>query len=357
VVAYTLEQHGLGLRRKPKAVIPFHLRDGRPVTPLEEHMGEARRYAGSRLHATISPEHRPLYDAALDEIRAHDPALAEVEVSFSVQHASTDSVAIDAETGDLVRDEEGRLAFFPAGHGALLKNIDALDRPVVLRNVDNVPRPAAAQDAIERYHRAMFGLLAGLRGAVARLIEAIDEGGTDDAIEADLNALRARRLNLHLDPARLAAAAPAERRALLRAALDRPIKLVGVVANQGEPGGGPFVIDYQGIELLSIVEKDEIADAQRPLMSDGQFFNPVDLLIDPTDHRGRPFDLFRFVNQERHFLVRKPYRGREVIRLEHPGLWNGAMEGWSSVFVALPLETFAPVKEVIDLLRPAHQDA
>jgi len=357
VVEHLLEVKGLGLRGKPKAVIPFHLRGGRAVCPLEEHMDEALRYAGGRLHATISPEHRPLYDAALVQIRTERPELVGVEVSFSVQHPSTDSIAIDAETGALVRDPEGAVAFFPAGHGSLLKNIDALDRPVVLRNVDNVPKPLAAQAQITRYHQAMSALLAEVKAVVAAAIEAID-AGTASATQLDAwrAALHNRSVMLQLDPARYTAADLDQQRALLRTALDRPIKLVGVVKNQGEPGGGPFVIEYQGAEILSIVEKDEIAEAQRPMMRDGEYFNPVDLMIDPTDHRGQPFDLFRFVNQDRPFIVRKPYGGREVLRLEHPGLWNGAMEGWTSIFLALPLETFAPVKEVIDLLRPPHQD-
>lgn len=356
IIKYILDDTGLGLRRKPKALIPFHLRDGSPVLPLEEHLREALGYAGKRLHCTISPEHADWYDAALQQIRAQSPELAEVQVELSVQHPSTDSVAIDADSGALVRDAQGRIAFFPAGHGSLLKNIDALDRPVVLRNVDNVPKPAAAQLLIARYHQAMAVLLHDIKRLVGQALGALEAGtATAEQLKIWLGTLRRWHVNVLLDQQRFDAALLDEQRSLLREALDRPVKIVGVVPNQGEPGGGPFVIDFGGLRVLSIVEKDEIADEQRHLMRDGAFFNPVDILIDPTDHNGRPYELDRFVNDARHFIVRKPYQGREVVRLEHPGLWNGAMEGWTSVFVVLPIETFAPVKEVIDLLRPEHQ--
>jgi hypothetical protein len=357
IVDYTLDDSGLGLRGKPKSLIPFHLRQGRPVYSLEEHLNEAASYAGNRLHVTISPEHRPLYDTALAEIGRRSPALKKVEVEFSEQHPATDSVAVDAESGALVRDEQGQLAFFPAGHGSLLRNIDQLGHAAVLRNVDNVPKPEAARRQVARWHQAFAVVLADVKGVMAEALTAIDDGrATDQLLDRCIEQLDARHVNLFLDRQQYRRANLEQKRALVQVALDRPFKIVGVVKNQGEPGGGPFVISFGGHRIVSIVEKDEIAPTQRTMMADGEFFNPVDLVIDPTDHRGQPFDLSRFVNHNRHFIVRKPYRGRDVIRLEHPGLWNGAMDGWSSIVVAMPLETFAPVKEVIDLLRPEHQD-
>lgn len=356
LVAATLDDDGLGFRGKPKSLIPFHLRNGRSIYSLEEHLLEAASYAGNKLHFTISPEHRPLYDAALDEICRQLPALKKVEIEFSEQHPATDSVAIDAETSALVRDEQGRLAFFPAGHGSLLRNIDQLGRPAVLRNVDNVPKPEAARRQVARWHQAFAVVLADVKAVVAEALTAIEDGrASEQLLDSCIGRLDALHVNLFLDRLQFKRANLEQRRALLQVALDRPFKIIGVVKNQGEPGGGPFVINYGGHRIVSIVEKDEIAPDQRKMMQDGEFFNPVDLVIDPTDHRGQPFDLNRFVNHNRHFIVRKPYRGREVIRLEHPGLWNGAMEGWSSLVVAMPIETFAPVKEVIDLLRPEHQ--
>jgi len=357
IIDYLLADKGLGYRTKPKAIIPFHRRGGRPVVPLEEHMTEALSYGGGRLHITISPEHEQLVAATLEQIRRDNPALREVAVSHSVQHPSTDSVALDDETGQLVRDEDGRIAFFPAGHGALVANINNLDHPVILRNVDNVPRSAAAQLLIERYHKAMAVLLWEVKGIATRALLAIEEGSITEAeLDATLEQLRQQQLGLHLDEAAYRRASLRTKKVLAQAALDRPLKIVGVVPNKGEPGGGPFVIDYAGREHISIVEKSEIAAHQKHLMKTGEFFNPVDILVDPTNHRGENHDLARFVNNERHILVvHKPYRSRMVTRMERPGLWNGAMDGYSSIFVCLPIETFAPVKEVIDLLRPQHQ--
>ncbi|MBN2358557.1 MAG: DUF4301 family protein [Deltaproteobacteria bacterium] len=358
VIAGLIDDAGLGYRGKPKALIPFHLRDGRPVYALEEHLAEAAAYAGNRLHVTISPEHRPLYDAALEEIRRQSPALKKVEIEFSEQHRATDSVAIDAETGALVREGDGTIAFFPAGHGSLLRNIDRLGRPAVLRNVDNVPKPEAARRLVVRWHQAFAVVLADVKAVVAEALVAIDDGrASERLLDGCLSRLEALRVNLFLERLQYRRANLEQKRALMQVALDRPFKIMGVVKNQGEPGGGPFVVNYGGQRIVSIVEKDEIAPEQRSLMADGEFFNPVDLVIDPTDHRGQPYDLTRFVNHNRHFIVRKPYRGRDVIRLEHPGLWNGAMDGWNSLVVAMPIEVFAPVKEVTDLLRPEHQDA
>jgi hypothetical protein len=356
ILGALLDDDGLGFRRRPKALIPFHRRQGRAVLALEEHLREALAYAGSRLHITITPEHRPLFEAALVDIRAQCPELRGVRVDMSVQHPATDTLAIRVDDGDLVRGEAGRLLFFPAGHGSLLRNLRELEHPAVLRNVDNVPAGAAAREVVVQQHRALAVLLAELKAEIGRLLRGLDDGTLDlAALQRGLAGLRARGVGLLLDDAALAAASEDQQRALVRQALDRPFKIAGVVRNEGEPGGGPFVIERQGLQFVSIVEKDEIAPAQRDLMRDGAFFNPVDLLIDPTDHLGRPRDVARFVNQDRCFIVRKSHAGRDILRLEHPGLWNGAMDGWTTLFVSLPLETFAPVKEVNDLLRAPHQ--
>ncbi|MFH1807979.1 MAG: DUF4301 family protein [Pseudomonadota bacterium] len=358
VVAALLDDDGLGFRSKPKALIPFHRRQGRAVLALEEHLREAQGYAGNRLHITISPEHRPLFELALVQIRTRCPELASVQVDMSVQHPSTDALALDVSTLALVRDADDRLAFFPAGHGALLRNLQELGRPAVLRNVDNVPASARAREMVNRHHRALAVVLAELKAELGRLIQELDAGHLSrDELRAGLDGLRERGVGVLLDPARFDAAPDPDQRRMARYALDRPVKIAGMVRNEGEPGGGPFVVEHGGLTFLSIVEKDEIARDQKQLMRDGEFFNPVDLLVDPTDHRGQPMDLQRFVNQDRCFIVRKPYRGRDILRLEQPGLWNGAMDGWTSLFVELPLETFAPVKEVNDLLRAQHQEA
>lgn len=357
LVSYIMGEKGLAFAGKPKAVIPFHWRQGRAVTPLEEHMKEAMAYGGNALHITISPEHDSLFKEALTAIRADSPRLEAVEVTTSFQHPSTDSVALDAETGQIARDPAGQVAFFPAGHGSLIRNIGALGRPAILRNVDNIPKGERAQRLIEVFHKGLAVLLSRAKAEVKAGLSANDANRGDlGPLLQSIGELEALGFRLLLDRQRYGAAGPNEKVALARQALDRPIKVHGVVANEGEPGGGPFAIAYDGCEVVSIVEKDEVAPEQRHLLRDGRFFNPVDLLVDPTDYRGSPHDLEKFVNPSRHFIVRKPYHSKEVIRLEHPGLWNGAMDGWTSLFVMLPIETFAPVKEVNDLLRQQHQE-
>lgn len=351
-----INKPGLGLATLPKGLIPFHLDDdGNSATALQEHMREAMSYAGAKLHLTISEEHRSAFANALEEIRQQHPELREVEVSFSIQSPGTDSIAIDSQTGDLLRGDDGQLLFFPAGHGALLHNIQQLGKPAVLRNVDNVPRSAAAQNQVTRYHQAFAVLLYRFNKERNRLLKAIDSRSTAlNNIEQGIANLRAQGFHILLDAQAYAKLNDDEKWNQLRLALDRPVKIVGVVPNQGEPGGGPFVIDSKP-PFVSIVEKDEIAPEQQKLMADGAFFNPVDLVIDPRNEQGQSYDLKRFANPDRAFIVKKNYQGRSILRMEHPGLWNGAMDGWTSLFVVMPIETFAPVKELVDLLRPAHQ--
>lgn len=360
VIAAIVAADGLNYAALPKALIPFH-RDvnGLPLTALHEHLREALRYAGGRLHLSISPQHQDLFHDALQKIVALEPSLAAVQVAFSTQAPSTDSVAIDAHTQSLVRDDDGQLVFFPAGHGALLKNVQDLKQAAVLRNVDNLPSRAADQQQVRRYHRALAVLLDDFNKQRQQLQNKLQSqteplAKTIAEVKQGIAALRAQGFGILLDAQHFDQAGPEEKAVLLRTALDRPVKIVGVVPNQGEPGGGPFVVDKQP-PFVSIVEKDEIALEQRPLMAAGAFFNPVDLVIDPRDAHGQTLQLADFRDPERAFIVTKPYAGRDIRRLEHPGLWNGAMDGWTSLFVIMPIETFAPVKELVDLLRPAHQ--
>ena len=355
IVEYTLSEKGLGFATRPKGVIPFHRRDNRPITALEEHMREAVAYGDGRIHCTVSPEHEPLFGKILSEIRAVNPTVRDVVVGLSNQATSTDSVALDVESGKIVRDGEGKIVFFPAGHGSLIENLAKAGGPVFLRNVDNVPRSDRAQHLVDVYHRAFAVLLARAKLTMARLLEVIDQGIGDNGLAAGLLELEKQHITIPLARESFAESSSDKKRELVRRALKRPIKIVGVVKNEGEPGGGPFIIRYLGAEIVSIVEKDEIDEGQWPMMREGEFFNPVDILADPTDYNNQPLPLYNFVNQARCFIVRKTYRGRDVVRYENPGLWNGAMDGWISRFVVIPIETFAPVKEVVDLLRPQHQ--
>ena len=286
----------------------------RPLrTPFEEHLVEAaatvRDAAGvCRVHVTVPPEHHSAFEAVLERAR---PRLeretgARFEVRFSEQAPSTDTVAID-EAGRLFRDSEGRLLFRPGGHGALLKNLAESGGDVVLvKNIDNVvPDDLRAPTLL--WKRLLAGVLVRLERASTRA---------------------------------------------------RPLRVCGVVRNEGEPGGGPFWIDGPRGETRQIVESAQVDlanPAQAAIFRSATHFNPVDLACSLRDASGRPFDLPRFVDERAVFIAKKTHEGRTLFALERPGLWNGAMALWETVFVEVPKETFAPVKTVLDLLRPEHQ--
>jgi hypothetical protein len=297
----------------PKGLLLFHRYAGAVRTPFEEHLVEAaatvRDATGvCRVHVTVPPGQRAAFEAVLEQAR---PRLeretgARFEVRFSEQAPSTDTVAID-ERGRLFRDSEGRLLFRPGGHGALLKNLAESGGDVVLvKNIDNVvPDDLRAPTLL--WKRLLAGVLVRLERASTRA---------------------------------------------------RPLRVCGVVRNEGEPGGGPFWVQGPGGETRQIVESAEVDlanPAQAAIWSAATHFNPVDLACSLRDASGWPFDLPRFVNERAVFIAKKTHEGRTLFALERPGLWNGAMALWETVFVEVPKETFAPVKTALDLLRPEHQ--
>ena len=300
------------LSRAPKALIPFHAYPGGARTAFEEHLFEAastiRDASGLCLiHFTVSPEHRSAFEDKLGEVRPRVERAtgARFSVSFSEQSPSTDTVALD-ESGRLFRDTEGRILFRPGGHGALLKNLQESGGDVVLvKNIDNVV-PDHLRAPTILWKRLLTGFL-----------------------------VRRERAS--------------ERR--------RPLRVAGVVRNEGEPGGGPFWAAGPGGESRQIVESAQVdlADPeQAAIWSKATHFNPVDLACSIRDASGQSFELSRFVDERAVFVAKKTHEGRTLLALERPGLWNGAMAHWETVFVEVPKETFAPVKTILDLLRPEH---
>jgi hypothetical protein len=297
----------------PKGLLPFHRYAGFARTPFEEHLVEAaatvRDAAGvCRVHVTVSPEHRAAFAEILEKSRPRleRETRARFEVRFSEQAPSTDTVAID-EKGRLFRDGEGRLLFRPGGHGALLGNLAGSGGDIVLvKNVDNVV-PDDRREQTVLWKRLLSGLLVRIERTSPR---------------------------------------------------DRPLRVAGVVRNEGEPGGGPFWVEGPGGESRQIVESAQVNlsdPAQAAIWSAATHFNPVDLACSLRDASGRPFHLPGFVDERAVFVAKKTFEGRALSALERPGLWNGAMALWETVFVEVPKETFAPVKTVLDLLRPEHQ--
>mgnify|MGYP006289257033 CR=1 FL=1 len=350
-VALDVMLDDLGYADMPKGLIPFHKTPDGPRTAFLEHLDEAHevvavdRGAG-RVHFTVPPDYRA-------RIEQHCAGSTH-DVSYSEQSPATDTVAVDLENRPL-RDDDGRLVFRPGGHGALIGNLDALAGDVVLvKNIDNV-LPASRRASVVEHQR----LLAGL--AIERQQEAHDLWrrlhDDDEVIE---EALVFVQNGLHrTPPTAIATGSVHAQRTWLFDVLARPLRVCGMVRNEGEPGGGPFwVRSGDGSESLQIVESSQIDHddpAQEKHFRASTHFNPVDLVCAVRDPEGRPHDLHRFVDADTGFIARKSKDGVDLKALERPGLWNGAMAHWNTIFVEVPLTTFNPVKTVFDLLRSAHQ--
>jgi hypothetical protein len=365
VLECLLGPEGLDYAERPKGLILFHRYPDGPRTAFEEHLVEAADYARDRdgvcrLRFTVSPEHEDGFRALLG---GRGAALGRrlgcrFEVGFSHQRRSTDTLAVDPEHRPF-RLGDGTLLFRPGGHGALLDNLqqlaDAGAGLVLLKNIDNVV-PDRTKPEITRWKKLLGGVLVALRERTCQLLAGLEAGLPDEELIAEAGRFVERELSRQL-PARFAEASPAEQRHLLVAALDRPLRVAGVVRNTGEAGGGPFWVEAGSEVSLQIVETSQIGPEpdQQAALAASTHFNPVDIACSLLDRHGRAYDLDRFVDPMTVFISARSHEGRPLKALERPGLWNGAMAGWNTVFVEVPNHTFAPVKTVLDLLRPEHQ--
>ena len=349
-VVSCIVKQGLGYGQKPKGLVTFHAYPDGARKAVEEHLVEGAAYASTdgvaRIHFTVSPEHRAGFESLLAEkVPLYEKRFGiRYEISFSVQKPSTDTIAVNPDNTPF-RQEDGNLLFRPAGHGALIENLNEIDADIIfIKNIDNVTTDARRGDTI-RYKKVLAGLLLELQEQAFAHLRAL-EAGTADL--AEVAAFVEQRLCVKL-PAACDAA-------LLRAVLDRPIRVCGMVRNEGEPGGGPFwVANPDGTESLQIAESSQISPDDMPLMKSATHFNPVDLVCGVRTSQGGKFDLRRYTDPSTGFISSKSSGGRELRAQELPGLWNGAMARWNTVFVDVPITTFSPVKVVQDLLRPQHQ--
>jgi hypothetical protein len=361
---YVLTGRGLNYGALPKGLIKFHRYPSECRTAFEEHLVESILYArnGSAtcsLHFTVSPEHDAPFMALLDDLRPRHSERYHVEyhVGFSHQSKSTDTIAVDMDNRPF-RDLQGRLHFRPGGHGALLANLDSLQGDIVfIKNIDNVVQDRL-KDETARWKKILAGFLVELQETAHDLIRRLQADGSEARLREAEEYARHRLL---IDfPTGYSQWNGERRLALLLARLNRPIRVCGVVPNEGEPGGAPFWISDSGGTLsLQIVEKAQV-DMKRPdqqsIWSASSHFNPVDLVCGLRDHEGKPFPLQKHVDPGAVFISKKSKDGRDLKALELPGLWNGAMADWITVFVEVPRITFNPVKTVFDLLRPEHLD-
>lgn len=362
ILTYLLTACGLNYANLPKALLKFHRYPDHCRTPLEEHLVEAAAYTQDRtglahLHLTMSPAHQEAANALLEAVRGrYERHGVHYKVTFSTQQPATDTLAVDLDNRPF-RDRHGRLVFRPAGHGALLENLQALAGDIVfIKNIDNVVLEHL-QDHICLYKRALGGYLVELQQQMFAYIDHLVRQEADDELLTRVFAFLRTPLSV-VPPSGMAHQPRQTQQAYLLSVLNRPLRVCGMVPNAGEPGGGPFWVQHaDGSLSVQIVETSQVAmhnADQRALVGAATHFNPVDLVCGVRDYRGRPFDLRQFTDPQTGFIAQKSFEGRELKALELPGLWNGSMAKWNTVFVEVPLSTFNPVKTVLDLLRPEH---
>ena len=362
IVETLLNVPGLGYGHLPKALLMFHRVPGTSRTPLEEHIAEGVQYAAGKdnkvhLHFTVSEEHLPLVEARLEEVTAFMEKLygIELHVTLSVQKPATDTVAA-LPSGEPYR-EEGKLFFRPGGHGALIENLNDLDADVVfIKNIDNVV-PDRLRESTIRYKKVIGGILVATKMKIDQYCKELKAGvPSEERREEMLNFLRNVLCITHGDADRMS---PEEESEYLFSKLNRPVRVCGMVKNEGEPGGGPFLAyNPDGTVSPQILESSQIdpknKEAQK-MLKESTHFNPVDLVVATKDFEGKKFNLTDYVDPATGFISEKSREGVTIKALELPGLWNGAMSDWNTIFVEVPADTFNPVKTVNDLLRPAHQ--
>jgi len=365
LLTYLLTEKGLNYGQLPKALILFHRANHRARTPIEEHLVEGRHHVRDaqgnvRLHFTVPVAYQESIARFVQQVQPeYEQDGVRFHIDYSTQNPALDLIAVDFHNRP-IRDASGRLVFRPGGHGALLENLNALKGDIVfIKNIDNVV-PDAFKDPVVRYKKVLGGILVAVQQQIFDFLNRLEAG---QLVEADFVRIEQvlKEWMFEPFPDDYSSWSLEQRKAYLRQRLDRPLRVCGMVKNEGEPGGGPFwVKGRDGSLSLQIVEQAQVdtrdAEQQR-IWEQSTHFNPTDLVCGVRNFKGQPFDLMRFRDPETGFITVKYLEGQEVRVMELPGLWNGSMAFWNSIFVEVPLETFNPVKTVFDLLRPRHLGA
>ena len=352
----------LDFANKPKAILPFHNYKNHVATPIEEHLNECVFYATSKqksnLHFTVSEEHQHEFEKIIEVIKPkfEDENQVSIDVQYSYQSKSTDTLAVDLKNNPF-RDESNNLVFRPGGHGALIENLNNLDADIIfVKNIDNVIQNHIG--TIVLYKKALAGILISTQQKVFNYLKTLEKRDISNQILNEIVDFLASKLNIKVIDV-FSKYTKENKIEYLFTILNRPIRVCGMVKNEGEPGGGPFwVLGKTGRSFLQIVESSQVdsTDAnQIKILKSATHFNPVDLVCGIKNYKGENFDLSKFVNKNTGFVVEKNKNGKPLKGYELPGLWNGAMAKWLTIFVEVPLITFNPVKTVNDLLKPAHQ--
>lgn len=362
IVENLLEEKGLNYGHLPKGLLLFHSYEEGPRTPMEEHLVEAALYAQSEgqanVHFTVSHEHLELFKKKVAEkIDMYAEKFGvKYNISFSEQKANTDTIATNPDNTPF-RNEDGSLLFRPGGHGALIENLNDIDADVIfIKNIDNVV-PDRLKGETVKYKKLLAGILVDLQTRAFNYLKLLDTGNYTHAQLEEIIRFLQRDLCCRRND--IKELEDAELVIYLHNKLNRPMRVCGMVKNVGEPGGGPFLCYNQdGTISLQILESSQIDKTNEKyvqMFKEGTHFNPVDLVCATKDYKGNTFHLPDYVDKSTGFISSKSKNGRELKALELPGLWNGAMSDWNTVFVEVPIETFNPVKTVNDLLREQHQ--
>ncbi|MDR2824607.1 MAG: DUF4301 family protein [Prevotellaceae bacterium] len=353
---------GLNYGSLPKGLLKFHIYNDLKRTPAQEHLAEGALYAANKskniyIHFTVSEEHKKLFNKHLNENLPYFEQIycSKFFVSFSVQKPSTDTIAADMRNEPF--REKGNLVFRPGGHGALIENLNDIDADIIfIKNIDNVVPDRFKQPTV-KYKKIIAGKLVEIREKCFAYLKTLENENVSDSqideiqhfVEKDLYIF-----NPHFEQLNKSAKIK-----YFRTKLNRPIRVCGMVKNEGEPGGGPFVAYNQdstaSLQILESSQIDPNSEKNVAMMKNATHFNPVDLVCATKNYKGEKFNLRKFVDKNTGFISLKSKNGKELKALELPGLWNGAMSDWNTVFVEVPIETFNPVKTVNDLLRTQHQ--
>jgi len=358
-----LLEEGLNYGFYPKGLLPFHGYGTYSATPFEEHLKEAAMYSKSKgkaqLHFTISEQHEAMFAQEFEAIedRVSKATATQFEVTYSFQKPATDTIAVDMEN-EPFRNGDGSLLFRPGGHGALIENLNERDADVIfIKNIDNVVVPKSA-NAVAHSKMVLAGLLLRVQQQVFAYAKQLEDEEVSRTQVQEIKKFLETQLNVRFSE-NFEMLAGSDQRKVLADKIDRPIRICGMVKNEGEPGGGPFWIrDKNRNTSLQIIESAQIDMAnsgQTEILKNATHFNPVDIVCGIRNYKGEKFNLLNYIDSRQGFIAEKTKAGKNLKALELPGLWNGAMAFWNTIFVEVPLETFNPVKTVNDLLKPTHQ--
>ncbi len=362
IIDFFLDDKGLGYGKLPKGLLKFHKYNGNSRTSFEEHLVEGALYGKNangdvNLHFTVSPEHMELFKKHLETVvRSYEEYHGvKYNIDFSVQDPSPDTIAVDMNNQPF-RDSNGKLLFRPGGHGALIGNLNSIDDDIIfIKNIDNVV-PDRLKDPTVKYKKVIGGLLLELQKEVHKYQEIIEKEGLSDNTYEQAVDFAIKQLNF--DP-ELFRGGVEQGKEMISEMLFAPIRVCGMVKNEGEPGGGPFwVYSKNNIKSLQIVESSQINlddKKQNEIFNNSTHFNPVDIVCGLKTWKGEKYDLKKYIDPDTGFISHKSKDGRPLKALELPGLWNGAMANWITVFAEVPVITFNPVKTINDLLRDEHQ--